>query len=561
MNETVSFSVFLKDYFSKGVASAERSADRFADRAESDFKRVENASKHSAQNMGNSWTSAFSTVRNLAVTIGAGALIKNAIKAAGAFETTNIKFETFLGSADKAKEMIKELDAYSIATPFSPEQVNDAATTLLNFGVNAKNTLPILRQLGDISAGNGEKFSALSLVFGQVAAAGKLQGQDLIQFINAGFNPLNVLAQKTGKSYEYFRDKMEKGNFTIKDVSEAMTIATNKGGLFYNMSNKIAGSYEGKASTAIGNFNAVLRDLGKGIMPAVESALDSFNASWQKLLPVVKVIGETIGWIVKNIGSILTVLTPLLGVLATWYTYTKLVTLGQWALNVALTANPIGLVISGIAVLIGFLALAWNKSETFRGVILGVWEVMKNFASAVGDMFNSPMESIKKVFNGIVEFFKRQISPLFEMIQAIKEGRWLDAAKSGGKLLFNLSPAGLAIGAGKDIIQSASFKKGFAKGKDSSGATSASATPTAGDNTLPDFRSVAAGVKDTAETGKGKLAGVSGDSGSSKNLTIKIEKFGEINLSTTNISEGASEIREKLRAVLVDAVRDFELSY
>lgn len=52
---------------------------------------------------------------------------------------------------------------------------------------------------------------------------------------------------------------------------------------------------------------------------------------------------------------------------------------GQWLLNAALTANPIGLVVAAIALLVGGLVLAYNKSDTFRAAVQKVWELLKRF--------------------------------------------------------------------------------------------------------------------------------------------------------------------------------------
>ena len=65
--------------------------------------------------------------------------------------------------------------------------------------------------LGDVSAGNKEHMEALTLAFSQTTAAGKLMGQDLLQYINAGFNPLQIIAEHTGKKMSDLKDAMSEG--------------------------------------------------------------------------------------------------------------------------------------------------------------------------------------------------------------------------------------------------------------------------------------------------------------------------------------------------------------
>lgn len=61
---------------------------------------------------------------------------------------------------------------------------------------------------------------------------------------------------------------------------------------------------------------------------------------------------------------------------------TKLATAGQWLLNAALTANPIGLVVVAIGLLVGALAIAWAKSDKFKAIVTGAFRGVQRAASA-----------------------------------------------------------------------------------------------------------------------------------------------------------------------------------
>lgn len=56
--------------------------------------------------------------------------------------------------------------------------------------------------------GNASRFQLLSLAFSQMSATGRLMGQDLNQMINAGFNPLQEISKKTGKSIGELKEAM-----------------------------------------------------------------------------------------------------------------------------------------------------------------------------------------------------------------------------------------------------------------------------------------------------------------------------------------------------------------
>ncbi len=77
---------------------------------------------------------------------------------------------------------------------------------------------------------------------------------------------------------------------------------------------------------------------------------------------------------------------------------TKGATMAQKLLNVALKSNPIGIVITAIALLVGAFVTLWNKSEAFRNFWLGMWESIKNAV-------NSVVGWLKKAFTTIVSAF------------------------------------------------------------------------------------------------------------------------------------------------------------
>ena len=94
----------------------------------------------------------------------------------------------------------------------------------------------------------------------------------------------------------------------------------------------------------------------------------------------------------------------------------------QWLLNVALTANPIGLVIAAIALLIVGIIYAWKHSETFRKIVTAAWEGIQAAAKAVVDwfvktawpflkaVFQKIASDVSTVYHAVVSWFGKVIS-------------------------------------------------------------------------------------------------------------------------------------------------------
>lgn len=158
-------------------------------------------------------------------------------------------FTTMLGSADKAKSMIGQLKDFAAKTSFEFTDLAKGSQTLLAFGTSADKLMPTLKTLGDVSQGNKERFDELTLAFAQVSSAGKLSGQDLLQMVNAGFNSLQEMAQKSGKSMADLRDEMSTGQISADDVATAFQDATSKGRQFYNAMDSQSKTFNGQLST------------------------------------------------------------------------------------------------------------------------------------------------------------------------------------------------------------------------------------------------------------------------------------------------------------------------
>jgi tape measure domain-containing protein len=234
--------------------------------------------------------------------------------AAGKFEQLNIAFETFLGSKEKATALINELDRFAAKTPFLTDQVNSAAKALLAFGFEAEEIVPTMKMLGDISAGTGKDLKELGIIFGQIKGAGRLMGQDLLQLINAGFNPLQIISEKTGKSMATLKDEMSKGLISFEMVTQAFKDATSEGGRFFNLTEKQSKSFLGVVSTLQSNIQILTRRLGEKLVPYMLELVKKLNEfvsqeeNIEKIAFAFQVVVDTIILTLKPLTSLIKLL-------------------------------------------------------------------------------------------------------------------------------------------------------------------------------------------------------------------------------------------------------------
>lgn len=163
------------------------------------------------------------------------------------FEMQQANLRTLLNGDEKATEkLVKQIREYSKATVYEKNSLIEAQKTMMSFGLDAEYAFGKLKNIGDIALGDKQKMQSLALAFSQMSSTGKLTAQDLNQMINAGFNPLNVISQKTGKSMATLKEEVGQGKISVEEVAEAFETATEKGGMFYQGAENAADTIAGK---------------------------------------------------------------------------------------------------------------------------------------------------------------------------------------------------------------------------------------------------------------------------------------------------------------------------
>lgn len=376
---------------------------------------------------------------------------------------------------------------------------------LLGAGASAGTLTSTLNRAGNISLGNNEKFTGILTALSSVAKEGKLTENSLQQLNDAGFKPLVTLNRATGESMHSLRKRFEQGKISMKDIETAMESATGKGGEFEGKLQEISNHPLNKWDAFKNKIIDTTSAFGESLIPVFGKGLDLLSVGFDWLNSglswTVNLFSELAIWFADNEALIYSLAGAVLGGVLAYKAYNAIsmlvylwqmrdlvttsvlatakgalavvtggLVIAQNALNAAFIASPIGWIVGGLALITGGVIYAWNKFEGFRKVIFGLWE------------------AFKEVFNSIGNLFKQIFSPIFDAISAIKEGRWADAAKATGKLLYNMTPMGIA-NATLEFTQSggfngitSAFEKGVEKGAESWSNSQKSKEENASDN-------------------------------------------------------------------------------
>lgn len=249
---------------------------------------------HDAGQMDDAISKIGGTFTKIVSAAAAAGFVKEMVNVRAEIQALEVSFKTLLGSEEKAMKMMGEIRKFAANTPMQMNDLAGAAQTLLAFNYDAEKLMPTLKALGDVSMGDSQRFKSLSLAFAQMSSAGKLMGQDLLQMINAGFNPLAVISEKTGKSISTLKDEMAKGKISADMVTQAFIDATSEGGKFYNMLEQQSKTVGGALSNVQGALQDMFNELGEKSEGVVYNSILGVQKLIQNYQEVAKVLGTLV---------------------------------------------------------------------------------------------------------------------------------------------------------------------------------------------------------------------------------------------------------------------------
>ena len=483
----------------------------------------------------------------VAMTAGIGVVSKLGMEA----EKTSTAFRVLVGSESEAARMLADINKYADNTLWDRSTTQEAAKTMLGFGVSTQSVVEDLKMLGDVAMGDKNRLSQLALVFGQISSAGKLQGQDLLHLINAGYNPLLDISALTGKSVAQLKDDMSKGLITFDMVREAFKRATGEGGKFNRMTEQMA-------DTSFGAFEQLKEKL-------LGSLLEIYNVIQPLLIPAITALGKLLDglaaaarWVKDNMSAIVPVVAGLTAAIVAYNVVTgtsAVVTKGLVGvlqlLNVVMSLNPVGLIVARIAALVAVVTVCWQKFAGFRAVILTVWDTLKGFGNIlkefVIDRIQGLIEGLGQVANAFRLLFKGDFA-----------GAW-HAAKAGASGIVGIGSAATAAQSVRDLAGGvgANFAYRYMSESEKQKAKDSISDPQAAAGT-----GAAAGLGGAAGPGAGTSAKTTANqitTGGTRNTSIvlNIGKFFEdVNIMNTD----GRNLRQLQDAVLESINRSLEIA-
>ena len=393
-----------------------------------------NSLKKSSDSLSDKFVS-FGTKMTVGVTAPLTALATAGVKYNATMESYLANLTTLLGgNQQEAQKLLDTLREMANTTPYEATDLVKATQKMMAFGISAQDSLKYLQMLGDVAMGDANKMDSLTLAFSQISASGKASMEDINQMIDQGFNPLTIIAQKTGESMSDLRDRVSDGAVSFQEIAGAFQTATSEGGIFYQSMDKASETTNGKISSLKDAFSTALGDMTESLLPFVTDAVKGLSdvASWfsnldengKKTVLTLAGIAMAIGPVTTAIGTLIKVgngIKQMVAIIKSWHLATKLMTAAQTALNVVMSMNPITLIIIAIVALIAILVLLWTKCEWFRdgvmAVINSIWSVIQSVAQFIMSIFTTVLNVVSSIFNAIWSVIQSVFNFIWTLVQ------------------------------------------------------------------------------------------------------------------------------------------------
>lgn len=521
MAEKVTYILQLRDLFTDALNKAKQKTDEFTDSV--------NGTQSALTSMAKGAAAAFAAV-------GFGMIYKDLQNVTREFDSLKISLDYISGG--KGQATLEYLRNYSNELGISVESAASGYKTIAAAargtnleGVRTKEIFESVSAASAVLGLSNEQMEGSLLAVSQMMSKGKVQAEELRGQLGERIpGAFQIAARAMGMTTAELDKFMADGKLMAEDFLPRFA---------QQLKTEFAGGIQAASTSLNAEMNrmdnAILlfkQDLGNELKPV-------FLAVIQATLAFIEAIKASISWVKENKEVIATLAAGIL--IYTAYTNaaaivtgimtvaTNLWTVAQWALNAAMSANPIGALILAITAVTAGVIYAWKNFAGFRGAVMGAWEVMKGLTGFIKDFVINVFTGLANVIAGVFTLDGDQIQK--GLNQAV------DAYRNFGKSAAD------------------AFNKGYSSGVEGFNQDQKAATPYA----QPAGTTTAAKpLKPLPSATTGATTKVQGQKAVTINIDIN-SLVKEFKVVTTNIQEAPAKIKELITRAILDATNDAQI--
>jgi len=521
MDKNLQYTLSLKDLFSNKMKDAENATSRM------DSKMNSFGSKLAA----------------LAGGIGISYLAKGIIETGASFEMAEVQLKTLLKSSSEAKRVFQDLQQEATKSPFSFETLLKGNAALISTGLSAKDAKQDFTALANAVAATGgteDTLQRMVLNLQQIKNVGKATAIDIKQFGMAG---INVYAQ-LNKYYEKNHIALKDQQGSYEQLTGALKLAASQGGDYFNALNNMSNTTSGRLSNLKDSFQNFQNQLFVKLKPTIDLVVTALTNLMGFIVRHLDTIGTLTKYILLGVTALYayrTIMWSISAVQGAKFVYALVsmtaglqgTTVAQYALNLAMELNPIGIVVIAVTALIA--AIMWLNNMMDKTI--------SNFETLAAKDATASLKTTMSTVDALSASYQK-MGKSKEEANKMATNEMLSRAD---KTIAKLQPAVKAgeKGAAWAVAQLQMQKK-----------------------ELANHFKTGLGTETNASIGSLSAKGGKKESGSGteisgtkpQSIIINITKLVEsLNVNTTNLKESAQAIREEVSKALLESVNDVNM--
>lgn len=327
--------------------------------------------------------------------------ISTAVREAFGRQQIQASFRAIAESPALGDALTEQLRVLSRDTILGSE-VFRQAQTMMAFGIDSRLVNDRIRRIGDLTLGDAQRAQSMTLALSQMTATGRLQGQDKLQMVNAGWNPLQAISEATGISMAQLEQQMSDGKISADMVWQALERATNAGGKFHGVMDAIANTPMGQYQMMMGSVHETVIGIGQALMPIVTWLMQIVNnyvlPLADRMLPYIETVMQAVSGLLQTIwGALQPIFDVFSGLATSGGTFARLI---SGVSNIFRALVPVvGKVVSLVADMVGHIVTMIDQSMLWQGIMEGI----EGIANIVVSVINAALDGLKWIYDNILK--------------------------------------------------------------------------------------------------------------------------------------------------------------
>ncbi len=265
--------------FDKNIAELERRIRSASNVAVTEGERMESAFKGVGTAIGAYFS--FSAIQGFTSQI---------IKVRSEFQNTEASFRVFLGSAEKAKNFMDEIQGYAFNNVFEFKDLTKVSAQLLAYGHDVNSIIPIIDKLSNVAAGANVPLEQLASLYNKAKSQGKLMTDDIQQWQRAGVPVIQELAKTFNMAEDAMWEMVTTGKIGFNEIDQVITKLTSSGGMFAGMMTEKMKTLGDSVGLLQDSLTAMFNEIGEKNEDFLRSGILAVNSLVENYEDVIRVL-------------------------------------------------------------------------------------------------------------------------------------------------------------------------------------------------------------------------------------------------------------------------------